>query len=53
MTGYYRWFVQDYATIAEPLTELVKNSPEQIHWDDKVELALQRLKQMWVSAPLM
>ena len=54
MTGYYRRFIQDYATIVEPLTELTKkNSPEQIHWDDKAELAFQRLKQMLVSAPLM
>ena len=54
MTGYYRRFVQDYTTIAEPLTELTKkNSPEQIHWDDKAELAFERLKQTLVSAPLM
>ena len=54
MTEYYRRFVQDYTTIAEPLTKLTKKkSPEQIHWNDKVELAFQRLKQMLVSAPLM
>ena len=54
MTGYYRQLVQDYATIAEPLTELTKKkSLEKIQWDDKVELAFQRLKQMLVLAPLM
>ena len=25
MTGYYKRFIQDYATKAEPLTELTKN----------------------------
>ena len=24
MTGYYRWFIKDYATIAKPLTELTR-----------------------------
>ncbi len=48
MTGYYRRFVQNYASIAEPLTELTK-----IEWTAKSELAFQRLKKVLVSAPLM
>ena len=53
MTGYYRRFVQDYATITEPLTELLKkNSPEQVQWDDKAEQAFQNLKALLVSSPL-
>ena len=54
MTGYYRHFVQDYATITEPLTELLKkNSPEQVPWDGKAEQAFQNLKAFLVSSPLM
>ncbi len=54
MTGYYRRFVRNYAMVAEPLTELTKkNLPEQVCWDDKTELAFQRLKEMLGSAPLM
>ncbi len=54
MTGYYRRFIQNYASIAEPLTDLTKKSQlEKVHWDERAELAFQRLKKMLVSAPLM
>ena len=53
MTRYYRHFVQDYATITEPLTELLKkSSQEQVPWDDKAEQAFQNLKALLVSSPL-
>ena len=52
MAGYYRRFVKDYATIAEPLTELTrKNLPERVEWNNKAELAFQKLKRMLISAP--
>ena len=42
MTGYYSRFVRDYATVTEPLTELLKkNSPEEGQWDVRTELAFQ------------
>ena len=54
MTGYYRRFVKNYATIAEPLTELTrKKLPEKVEWNSRAELAFQRLKEMLISAPLM
>ena len=53
ITGYYRRFVQNYATITEPLTELTrKNLPEKILWNEKTELAFQRLKEMLTTTPL-
>ena len=53
MTGYYRCFMQDYATITEPLTELLKQgSPEEVLWDGRTELAFQKLEQLLVSIPL-
>lgn len=39
--------------IAEPLTELTKNKPEQVEWNDKTELAFKKMKQTLVSPPLM
>ena len=54
MTGYYRRFVQRYATIAEPLTEMTKkNRPNLVEWTTTAELAFQQLKSMLTSAPLM
>ena len=56
MTGYYRRFIQDYATIAEPLvTELTsKNLPEIIVWNERAELAIvfRNLKMMLITAQL-
>ena len=54
MTGYYRRFVKDYDTIAEPLTELTrKKLPEKVKWNSRAEPAFQRLKEMLISTPLM
>ena len=54
MTGYYRRFIRDYATIAEPLTDLTKKTlPEKIVWNERLKLAFQRLKKVLMTAPLM
>uniref|UniRef100_A0A1X7TMU0 Reverse transcriptase domain-containing protein n=1 Tax=Amphimedon queenslandica TaxID=400682 RepID=A0A1X7TMU0_AMPQE len=54
ITGYYRRFVQDYASIAEPLTELTrKKLPQRVIWSEKAELAFQKLKTALTTAPLM
>ncbi|KAG1168581.1 hypothetical protein G6F71_009002 [Rhizopus microsporus] len=48
-SGYYRRFIQDYATMAEPLTKLLKKS-EPFVWNDEQQIAFEYLK--WsLSAP--
>nr|GFA57130.1 retrotransposon-related protein [Tanacetum cinerariifolium] len=42
LTGYYRRFVQAYAHIAAPLTDLLQH--KQIQWNDGTEEAFQSLK---------
>ena len=54
MTGYYRRFIKNYASVAEPLTELTrKQQPEQVEWNERTEHAFQRLKDTLTSAKLM
>ncbi|XP_069999422.1 uncharacterized protein [Penaeus vannamei] len=54
LSGYYRRFVPDYATIAAPLNDLVKkNAPNRVKWEDKHEMAFNKLKQVLVNNPIL
>ena len=52
LVGYYRRFVQDFARIATPLTQLTKNGVPFV-WDDTCEASFQELKQRLVFAPVL
>eukprot|EP00731_Ephydatia_muelleri_P015573 Em0008g1293a len=52
MTGYYRKFIPDYASIAAPLTDLTKNAaPNQVVWTDRCEGSFQKLKSLLCREP--
>ena len=54
MTGYYRKFIEDYATVAAPLTDLTrKNSPNRVKWTPVCEAAFQKLKKCLCSTPVL
>ena len=54
MTGYYRCFIQEYATIAEPLTNLTrKREPDTVNWTVSTEQAFQTLKNKLTTATVM
>ena len=54
MTRYYRRYIRDYATIADPLTELTKkNQPEVVKWTPAAEMAYSTLKNTLTSATVM
>ena len=54
MTGYYRKFIQDYASIATPLTDLTKNAaPNQVVWTERCERSFQKLKNLLCSEPVL
>ena len=53
LTGYYRRFIPNYATIAKPLTDLAqKIVPETIPWSMICQEALQILKQTLLTNPI-
>ena len=54
LTGYYRRFIPDYATIALPLTDLTrKAAPNLINWNDQCNEAFTKLKELLCSSPVL
>ena len=54
LTGYYRRFISDYATIGLPLTDLIKKTaPNQVQWGQKCEQSFNRLKELLCSSPIL
>ena len=54
ITGYYRKFIANYATVAAPLTDSTKkNSPNQVIWTDCCAQAWQTLKDELCSSPVL
>ena len=53
LTGYYRKFIPDYATVAAPLTDLTrKNAPNQVNWSESCDVAFRKLKKSLCSCPV-
>ena len=54
LTGYYRKFIQDYASIAAPITGLTrKGTPNQIVWSEECDAAFRKLKTSLCSSPVL
>lgn len=54
LSGYYRRFIADYATIALPLTDLTKkNSPNKVIWTPGCQTAFQKLKTRLTKEPVL
>jgi hypothetical protein len=54
LSGYYRKFVPDFATIAAPLTSLTKkNASNTVAWTHDCETAFATLKQILTSHPIL
>jgi hypothetical protein len=49
LAGYYRRFIQEFGTIAAPLTSLLKR--DAFHWSPAAETAFMTLKQTLTTAP--
>lgn len=51
LSGYYRKFIQNYASLARPLTDLLKK--DSFHWNTVVAASFDRLKSVVTSAPVL
>ena len=54
ITGYYRKFIPQYASIASPLTDLIRKSePNRVEWTPACAAAFDKLKTILCSAPVL
>lgn len=52
MAGYYRKFCRDFATLCEPLTNLLRKNVSFV-WSDVCQRAFDRVKMLLMSAPVL
>ena len=54
LSGYYRKFINNYASIAAPLTDITKKgNPTKVIWHEKANQAFEELKGALCNAPLL
>jgi hypothetical protein len=52
LVGYYRWFVEGFSKIANPITELQKKNKKFV-WTEKCTEAFRRLKELLTTTPIL
>ncbi|KAI2645678.1 Transposon Tf2-6 polyprotein [Labeo rohita] len=52
-SNFYRRFINNYSTIASPLTSMLKGKPKTLTWTPKATQAFQQLKQAFITAPIL
>ena len=54
ITGYYRRFIENYSSIAAPLTDLTKkDAPHKVKWNQECDNVFQKLKEILCSEPVL
>jgi hypothetical protein len=52
LAGYYRRFINQFATLATPFTDLTKKTPE-FRWTPQAESTVEQIKSTMVRAPVL
>jgi len=53
LAGFYRKFVEDFATVALPLTDATKKGkPNEVEWNEELESAFEEIKRRLCSEPV-
>jgi hypothetical protein len=52
LVGYYRWFIEGFLKIENPITELQKKNKKFV-WTEKCVEAFQRLKELLTTTPIL
>jgi hypothetical protein len=52
LSRYYRWFIEGFSKIANPITKL-QNKNKKFVWSEKCAEAFQRLKELLTTAPIL
>ena len=52
ITGYYRWFIEGFSRIANPITSLQKKG-KKFDWNQKCEDSFKKLKTLLTTAPIL
>lgn len=53
MCNYYRRFVAAYSEFVRPLTDLLKDKPKSVRWNESAEKAFIKTKELLISAPIL
>ncbi|KAL0185695.1 hypothetical protein M9458_017365, partial [Cirrhinus mrigala] len=52
-SNFYRRFINNYSTIASPLTSMLKGKPKTLTWTPEASQTFQQLKQAFITAPIL
>ncbi|XP_058840771.1 uncharacterized protein LOC131696235 [Topomyia yanbarensis] len=53
MVNYYRRFIDKFSELTAPLTDLLKNKPKRVQWNNAAGEAFKAIKERLISAPVM
>ncbi|KAK3510964.1 hypothetical protein QTP70_027799, partial [Hemibagrus guttatus] len=51
--NFYRQFIQNYSSVAGPLTPLLRGKPKKLSWTDQARTAFLQLKERFTTAPIL